>query len=55
MSLAHFMSCTESGKVCSFEEGYAHFRDQLWKERIGYVYQCGAKHIIFEEVLASVA
>lgn len=55
MSLAHFISCTESGKVCSFEDGYTYFREQLWKERIKYVYQCGVKHILFEEVLTLAA
>ncbi len=55
MSLAHFVACTGSGKLMSFEEGYAFFHDSILEERIRYIYQCGVKHVDFVNVLASVA
>ncbi len=55
MSLAHFITCTGSGKLMSFEEGYAFFHDSILEERIHYIYQCGIKHVDFANVLASVA
>lgn len=55
MSLAHFLCCTGTGKVCPFEDGYAFFRQKIQEERIEYLYQCGVRHVPLEEVLALVA
>jgi len=50
MSLAHFFCCCEGD--CIFEKGYALFRDSIHKERISFIYECGAKSIPLEDVLA---
>ena len=55
MSLAHLIACTGSGEALSFEDGYAFFHDHIQEERIGYIYQCGVRHVLFADVLASVA
>ena len=52
MSLAHLIACTSCGETMSFEDGYAFINSRIQEERIRYIYQCGAKHILFEEVLA---
>lgn len=55
MSLSHFIACTGSGKILSFEEGYRFFYNRIREERIHYIYQCGARNIDFKDVLAMVA
>ena len=55
MSLAHFIACTSCGEVMSFEDGYAFISSHIQEERLRYIYQCGARHICFEEILALVA
>lgn len=55
MSLAHLIACTGNGKPQSFEEGYAFLHDCIVEERISYIYQCGANHVHFADVLALVA
>lgn len=55
MSLAHFIACTGCGETMSFEDGYAFIYDRIQEGRLRYIYQCGAKHIRFEDVLALVA
>lgn len=55
MSLAHFLCCTGTGKVCPFEDGYCFSQQKIQEERIEYLYQCGVRRIPLEEVLALVA
>ena len=55
MSLAHFIACTSYGEAMSFEDGYAFISSRIQEERLRYIYQCGVRHICFEEVLALVA
>lgn len=52
MSLAHFICCTGSGQNVPFAKGYAFFQKELQVERVTYLYQCGAKHIPLEDILA---
>lgn len=39
----------------SFEDGYAYIYSHIQEERVRFIYQCGTRHIHFEEVLALVA
>ena len=55
MSLAHFIACTSCGEAMSFEDGYAFISSHIQEERLRYIYQCGERHICFEEILALVA
>ena len=55
MSLAHLIACTGCGETMPFEDGYACIHDQIQKERLHFIYQCGARHILFDDVLALVA
>ena len=55
MSMTHFLCCTGSGEVLSFEDGYAFFQRELLKERTEFIYRCGYAHIPLEKVLALVA
>lgn len=55
MSLSHFIASTGCGKTMSFEDGYAFICNRIQTERISYIYQCGTKHVRFEDVLTLVA
>ena len=55
MSLAHLLACTGCGETMSFEDGYAYIYSHIQEERVRFVYQCGARHIGFEQVIALVA
>lgn len=55
MSLAHLIACTGCGETMSFEDGYAYIYDHIQEERLRFIYLCGARHVLFEEVLALVA
>lgn len=55
MSLAHLIACTGCGETMPFEDGYARIHNQIQKERLHFIYQCGARHILFDDVLALVA
>ena len=55
MSLAHLIAYTGFGEPMSFEDGYAYIYSHVQEERLRFIYQCGARHILFEEVLALVA
>ena len=55
MSLAHLIACTGCGETMSFEDGYACIYNQIQKERLHFIFQCGARHILFDDVLALVA
>lgn len=55
MSLAHLLCCTKTGELCPFEDGYACFQREIQKERITYIYQCGANHCPLDTILDLVA
>mgnify|MGYP007003805348 FL=1 len=55
MSLSHLVACTGCGEAMSFEDGYAYIYSHIQEERLRFIYQCGARHVLFEEVLALVA
>ncbi len=55
MSLAHFIACTSCGETMPFEDGYAFIFRRIQEERIRYIYQCGVRHVHFEEILALAA
>ena len=55
MSLAHLIAYTGCGKTMSFEDGYAYIYSHIRKERLRFIYPCGARHVLFEEILALVA
>ena len=57
MSLVHLIACTGCGEAMSFEDGYAYIYSHIHiqEERLRFIYQCGARHVLFEEVLALVA
>lgn len=52
MLLAHLIACTGRSEAMSLEDSYAFLCSCIQEERIRYIYQCGAKHIHFEEALA---
>jgi hypothetical protein len=57
MSLVHLIACTGCGETMSFEDGYAYIYSHIHiqEERLRFIYQCGARHVLFEEVMALVA
>lgn len=55
MSLAHLTTCTGCGETMPFEDGYAYIHSHIQEERIQFIYQCGARQIAFEQVIALVA
>ena len=55
MSLAHLPACTGCDETMSFKDGYAYIYSRIQEEWIRFVYQCGARHIGFEQVIALVA
>jgi len=57
MSLVHLIACTGCGETMSFEDGYAYIYSHIHiqEERLRFLYQCGARHVLFEEVMALVA
>ena len=55
MSLVHLLCCTKTGELCPFEGGYACFQSKIQKERITYIYQCGANHCPLDAILDLVA
>ncbi len=55
MSLVHLLCYTKTGELCPFENGYAYFQREIQKERITYIYQCGAKHYPLNTILDLVA
>ncbi len=55
MSLVHLLAYTGCGETISFKDGYAYIYSHILEERIRFVYQCGARHIDFEQVIALVA
>ena len=55
MSLAHLLACTGCGETMSFEDGYAYIYSHIQEERLHFIYQCGARHVLFEDIFALVA
>lgn len=55
MSLAHLIACTGCGETMSFEDGYAYIHNHIQEEWLRFIYQCGVRHVLFEDVLALVA
>lgn len=55
MSLAHLIACTGCGETMSFEDGYSYIYNHIREERLRFIYLCGERHVLFEEVLALVA
>ena len=55
MSLAHVVCCTGTGKLLQLQDGLSALQSQLYKERITYIYQCGAAREPLDNVLALVA
>lgn len=55
MSLAYLIACTGCGEAMSFEDGYDYIYRHIQEERLRFIYQCGAKHALFQDVLALVA
>ena len=53
--LAYLIACTGYGETMSFEDGYAYIYSHIQEEQLRFIYQCGVRHILFEEVLALVA
>ena len=47
MSLAHLIACTGCGKTMPFEDGYAYIQNQIQKERLHFIYQCGVEQETF--------
>ena len=52
MSLAHFLCCTQAGQNGTFRDGYAFFQQEILKEKISYIYQCGSMQLPLYHVLA---
>jgi len=55
MSLVHLICCTGTGKYMNFAEGYSFFQQELRRERIAFIYQCGSVNIPLNDVLALIA
>lgn len=55
MLLAHLIACIGCGETMPFEDGYAYINKQIDRERLHFVYQCGTRHILFDDVLVLVA
>lgn len=55
MSLAYYLCCMGTGKFCCFHEGFTLLREAIIRERVSYIYNCGASHVPLSEVLACVA
>ena len=55
MSLAHLIACTGCGETMSFEDGYAYIHNHIQEEWLRFIYQCGVRHVLFEDALALVA
>ncbi len=55
MSLAHYVCCLGTGAFVSFHVGLAAFQSALLRERITYIYLCGATRLPLDNLLALVA
>jgi len=55
MSLSHLLCCTATGKYTDFAVGYSFFQQELHKERIAFIYQCGANNVPLNDVFAFAA
>ena len=55
MSLAYYICCVGKGEFLPFHEGFAFMRKSIARERITFIYNCGASHVPLSEVLDSIA
>ena len=55
MSLAHLVACTGCEETMSFKDGYAYIYSHIQEEWLWFIYQCGARHMDFEQIKALVA
>jgi len=55
MSLAHYVCCFGTGAFVPFQVGLATFQSALLRERISYIYLCGATRQPLDNLLALVA
>jgi len=55
MSLAHYVCCFGTGAFVPFQVGLAAFQSALLRERITYIYLCGATHQPLDNLVALVA
>ena len=55
MSLVHLLCCTANGKFSTFADGFSFFQHELLIERVGFIYQCGATNVPFNQVLEFIA
>lgn len=55
MSLTHLITCTRCVETMSFKDGYTYIYSHIQKERLRFIYQCRAKHIVFNTVWKLVA
>ena len=55
MSLAYYICCVGTGKVRSFQDGFAFLTKAIARERVLYIYNCGVSHTPVSEVLDFVA
>ena len=51
----HLLACTGYGETISFENGYTYIYSHIQEEQLRFIYQCGVRHVLLEEVLAFVA
>jgi len=51
MSIVHLLCCTRTGKSADFAEGYSFFQQELHKERVAFIYQCGVDGVLLRDVL----
>ena len=55
MSLAYYISCVGTGKLLPFHEGFAFMGQAIARERVTFIYKCGASHVPLSEVLDYIA
>lgn len=55
LSIAHLMCCSGIGDSRSFDDGFAFFCSTILRERVEFIYFCGALSVPFNDVLALVS
>jgi len=51
LSFVHFLCCTATGKLCSFQEGFRAFQTQLLHEHYETVYRCAKFGVPLDDLL----
>lgn len=51
----NLIAYTGCGETRSFGDGYAYIYGHIQEERLCFIYKCGVRHVLFEEVLTLVA